>query len=83
MTTKKTDEAKAPGLFGPDDQLINALELEVKMVAAEILSCRKAIARKDTELGDLQDRHKRLTEALATVRPKATIGGAGKKPAKK
>ncbi len=55
-------------LFGPVDQVINTLELEIRLVKDAIEKDKAAILRKEESITELEARLKNLGESMATVR---------------
>lgn len=55
-------------LFGEDDEIINALEMESKEVKEEIGRCNKNLVRLQAGIGYLEERAALLKKALDTMR---------------
>lgn len=65
---KKTPAMKEQPLFGAVDQVINTLELEIRLVKDEIEKCHRAIESKTADKEDLEGRLKNLVDSMTTVR---------------
>lgn len=65
-------------LFGAVDQVINTLELEIRVVKDAILKARKTIERKEESIDELEGRLVNLSDAMKTMRKDAPKPKAAK-----
>lgn len=65
---EKTSSLKDQPLFGPVDQLVNTLEVELSWVKSEIERCEKTIARANVEIKILSERKDMLDQSMKFVR---------------
>lgn len=62
---------KDQSLFGPVDEAVNAVELEISIVKDQIEKHEAAIERKERNLNELESRAEKLRGALSTLRKSA------------